>query len=1102
MQSNRNAKLSSVLTANSVINSGITGSPIQLQNDILAPPANYVYGTTAVGVKGWKPDPAGGSGSSEVIQTTYATFQASSGLATNKLYFITDAGRRGYFQYIGTVTDQALDNTGTTIVNAGLQRFDRVYNGVIDLRWFGIVEDVVTPAGAYAYPTGTDNKAAFDLAVTAAGTTASGAAQKIICEGCRFLINSKLTPFPGTKVVNIEINGSIFLGSGCDTLFQVKNIAGDYDHNRIYVENIVGQGNVPLNGPTARGAGTSPVWTNLTATVLLINNSNKGEYTFNRVWGVKTVVEIYGDAGKGSQENTINGITWYDVANHVLYRSGDGSSFCDKNKIGQQKVLRLSGGLATKFDGGPGNTGAMRSDEHWFLYELIDSLIVSNADVTNPAFYITPEGGSNTGIFSLTPIQITGTFRSPYWGGSGVLGAKVIGGANMGQDGIIEKEIWNVTYKVGDRHFINSDGSVTTVKRNGTISNTNITALQSQFPTWKFTTEDADMEVNVSTTYTVSAYVNWVICTGTSYTVTFPSGNIQRLVTVKNNASGTITVSGVTGVTSIPSGQTMSYRSFQTGGWQSVSNLAGTGGGGGGVTAVVAVGTGNANALEIVGTDIKAHAATSTQPGVVNVGAQVMPTGTKTFDGVGIQGATFLAYNIIGRQNGISWNDVSTPNPSSSTLTAFNFGSGSSSKNIVFGFGKTSVNWAGFGQNGTDLLLLGEKSTGGFEWRNNVGYATMDITAGNLRGKIFGTSGNWLVQSGGTATDAGYKLDVQGTLRATGVVTLPNIAAPAGLVYMATVDENGVLGSLVQPTGGTGGSSIFTAGSGTGSPYYHSTGAVNIGVNPAQSWAWTHWGASCSTCGPSSSARAIWEFASTSVFVASPRLHSVDYNGSYLRLTPGNGVAGRVVTENNGLTIAGSAHFEGADIESQFIDRGTSVDGDIFTSNGVDGSEWRRPYQQLIYTSVTPTLITTTGLTYNTLIGGAKTIPQLLAGDIVVISGSGGMEEGNNCGFRFDILGQQIDINPTNTVAVSPEKNYEYEVKIMSKASGTSAGGSIKISIRVEGEPDDHLFTQDYSSGLNTSGTGTVNVSFRYTTGSTPVFASVDNTIEVKRQIH
>jgi hypothetical protein len=87
----------------------------------------------------------------------------------------------------------------------------------------------------------------------------------------------------------------------------------------------------------------------------------------------------------------------------------------------------------------------------------------------------------------------------------------------------------------------------------------------------------------------------------------------------------------------------------------------------------------------------------------------------------------------------------------------------------------------------TNLTL----SSGG---SNNISFATNDT--GIERMRLFGSTGNFLIQSGGTFTDAGFRLDVQGTARITQNLTVPNI-------YSRNIYSDTVAGISILSNGGT-----------------------------------------------------------------------------------------------------------------------------------------------------------------------------------------------------------------------------------------------------------------------------------------------------------
>ena len=87
---------------------------------------------------------------------------------------------------------------------------------------------------------------------------------------------------------------------------------------------------------------------------------------------------------------------------------------------------------------------------------------------------------------------------------------------------------------------------------------------------------------------------------------------------------------------------------------------------------------------------------------------------------------------------------------------------------------------------GTFSMTVGSGSDGSFPLQightNSSGTKGMSLAANIIRfqtggfgstvGQIFSTTGNWVLQNGGTFTDAGYRLDVNGTARVSGSLTV------------------------------------------------------------------------------------------------------------------------------------------------------------------------------------------------------------------------------------------------------------------------------------------------------------------------------------------
>lgn len=61
---------------------------------------------------------------------------------TTSVVFITDNLKQGMFRYIATST--AVDDGAVTLIAPGGRRYERVYDGIVNVNWFGIIADGVT----------------------------------------------------------------------------------------------------------------------------------------------------------------------------------------------------------------------------------------------------------------------------------------------------------------------------------------------------------------------------------------------------------------------------------------------------------------------------------------------------------------------------------------------------------------------------------------------------------------------------------------------------------------------------------------------------------------------------------------------------------------------------------------------------------------------------------------------------------------------------------------------------------------------------------------------------------------------------------------------
>ena len=130
----------------------------------------------------------------------------------------------------------------------------------------------------------------------------------------------------------------------------------------------------------------------------------------------------------------------------------------------------------------------------------------------------------------------------------------------------------------------------------------------------------------------------------------------------------------------------------------------------------------------------------------------------------------------------------------------------------TFGAGSTVTNQAGFFANSSligglnNYGFLGQIPSGTNRWNLYMGGTANNYLAGNL-----------LI---GSTTDAGFKLDVTGTARISGVTTLSNLAGTGSRIVVA--DANGVLSASAALTG-------YITGSGTTNTVPKFTGASAIG---------------------------------------------------------------------------------------------------------------------------------------------------------------------------------------------------------------------------------------------------------------------------------
>jgi protein-disulfide isomerase-like protein with CxxC motif len=128
--------------------------------------------------------------------------------------------------------------------------------------------------------------------------------------------------------------------------------------------------------------------------------------------------------------------------------------------------------------------------------------------------------------------------------------------------------------------------------------------------------------------------------------------------------------------------------------------------------------------------------------------------------------ATFRIYNATSTAQRFVLSDISllTPALIYGNGNSFNLGYDTGLLFSGLWFGATSAVSVNFSGNSTQTTINA----------NGDIYFTKGLYTNT--GRIFGTSGNWLIQTGGTFVDNGYKLDVQGTGRFTGDLAITSIS--------------------------------------------------------------------------------------------------------------------------------------------------------------------------------------------------------------------------------------------------------------------------------------------------------------------------------------
>ncbi len=221
------------------------------------------------------------------IQTTIASLRTITA-STTQPYFITDAGRQGVFYYDASDKSSA-DNGGTVIVNQGSKRFKRIYNGAVDVRWFG-------GKGDYNGNGGTDNTAAINAAIAAAKKFET----VMIPEG-QWRINGNITlPLTTAKKIKFEVYGDVYFNKGSGFI-----IEGPYQDFRSYGV---------ISGMNS-GATTESAYAAYSGTGIYLKNAVNCHIEVNEMRNFKYGIHMVGD-GSGSRAGSQYNNIYFNAIHH------------------------------------------------------------------------------------------------------------------------------------------------------------------------------------------------------------------------------------------------------------------------------------------------------------------------------------------------------------------------------------------------------------------------------------------------------------------------------------------------------------------------------------------------------------------------------------------------------------------------------------------------------------------------------------------------------------------------------------------------------------------------------------------------------------------
>jgi hypothetical protein len=686
-----NAKIETVATQYSISGNGV-GSPIQLAGDMVSPGNSKYYGTDGTGTRGFWDLPGIVGGDGQVIPTTWAAFQASSGLSVSKIYYVTDEGRAGSFKWTANVSDQSSDNDGTVIVNAGLQQFTRLYHDVVSVRWFGATNDGTSNSS----PGTTGDDVGINKAIVAARE-----GETVAIDGGGFY----------------RLSGSILVNNNRPVIVSASIVVDKNVGYGVIVEGFrqVFRSDGFIYG-TNTGATDSTAYAAYTDVGVYLKNCDKCIVQLNNVRFFRVGARLAGESittPKGTQHSYLSFSQMRDNYIQIELTTlgttagsppSDRGNWCNGNVIYGEGGGQLGGGTTAGAGGtfgimmrrqqGTGNP-AIDSDQEdnfngnsftnvspegvlwgiWVeqaLYNLFSGRIEGGAVGSNKKFYLREDGGVSgdeeaygTTLLYHNVVEdwfYPGGFgnytRVPY----GMLGDPNVGifnGTPLPKSG---KGWFNLTafespsnVAVTDHDFLSFSNA-----SNGIPGVSSANLNKRYLGRLKRYTDGVDVRIpvenkdtTVTTSYTVGADVDRIyVNSASATTVTLPAIAWRRRdVTVTNIGAGTVTLSGTLGgstPTTLAQYGSVILSNRQALAWEALSKPGSGGGGGGGMSLTIADASGttaNAKGAQIVNTDqLQLLYATTTFPGIMSTVAQGF-AGIKTFQDMVVFRATTTAPN-------------------------------------------------------------------------------------------------------------------------------------------------------------------------------------------------------------------------------------------------------------------------------------------------------------------------------------------------------------------------------------------------------------------------------------------------------------------------